>query len=75
MTAVRRLITVPHTLTNSGAIVPRRDAHDARDVRHGSKTEVAGRMRHVCFTPIERTRFRGRGWRRGRAITSAAVTL
>ena len=23
----------------------------------------------------ERTRFRGRGWRRGRAITSAAVTL
>ena len=53
-------------------------------------TSVVGSRSEVRFTPEsrsplgrpacpksanERTRFRGRGWRRGRAITSAAVTL
>ena len=65
-------------------------AHDLVFTQPGSFSDIHARCRKVRFTPknrhrrpdpllpksaSERTRFRGRGWRRGRAITSAAVTL
>jgi hypothetical protein len=43
-----------------------------------AQTFEAGGGRIIARCPFrvnERTRFRGKGWRRGRAITSAAVTL
>jgi hypothetical protein len=65
-------------------------AHVVIDVRSGSFSTELGCLRHVRYSPDsdriadiaggpvrakERTRSRGRGWRRSRAITSAAVTI
>src|SRR5882672_2725983 len=67
-----------------------RRRHRAASIKCHFPEQVAISLAGVCFgahyglesgvAPIpesatERTRFRGRGWRRGRAITSAAVTL